>query len=105
MVDTMPQGYPLWALHETVDGAPVVSYVVGWERAGYGSPWKPVLCPVDGARVGDVMVKAGGPRYFSDRNDVIRAEWRMGEMREAAGKAADSAAISPESAQEPSARG
>lgn len=102
MVDTMPQGYPLWALHETVDGAPVVSYVVGWERAGYGSPWKPVLCAVDGFRAGDVMVESGGPRYFDHWGMALRA---AGAMQEAARKAAESAAISPESAQEPSARG
>ncbi len=96
MVDTMSQGYPLWALYESVDGAPVVSYVVGWERTGFGSPWNPILCPVDGSQAGDVMVKPG-PRYVSDRNDVIQAEWRMGEMREAAKKTSESARISTES--------
>jgi hypothetical protein len=95
MVDTMSQGYPLWALYEPVDGAPVVSYVVGWERAGYGSPWKPILCPVDGSQAGDVMVKPGGPRYFDHWGLALRAANAM--VEEAIEKGSKTARISPES--------
>lgn len=77
-METMPQGYPLFAIH---DGkAPGVYAVVGWRKVFGDNPdWVPILVALEyrAARAAGTAPTGKRWTFYADRDVALGAFWRV----------------------------